>query len=131
VKVGVVLTAGGSGARFGSPVPKQFLEIRPGRPLFRYALETLHGFPGVEAVALTLPPERVVDWVPLVAEFPKLRVVAGGPERWLSVKNGVDALPGSVDTVLIHEIPPRWPRCRTISPSWRRRTMRSPASPPA
>jgi 2-C-methyl-D-erythritol 4-phosphate cytidylyltransferase len=101
--LGVVLTAGGSGARFGGPVPKQFLEIRPGRPLFRYALETFHDFPGVESVALTLPPDRLEDWAPLTREFPRLRLIAGGPERWISVRHGVEALPLSVNTVLIHD----------------------------
>ncbi len=103
MKLGVVLTAGGSGARFGGPIPKQFLEIKPGLPLLRCALETFNAFPGVEAIALTLPPDRVEDWTPLMADFPKLRVVAGGPERWISVRNGVDALPASVTQVLIHD----------------------------
>lgn len=101
--LGVVLTAGGTGARFGGPVPKQFLEIKPGLPLLRCALETFNAWPGVEAIALTLPPDRVEDWEPLVADFPKLRVVPGGPERWMSVKHGVEALPDSVDNVLIHD----------------------------
>jgi 2-C-methyl-D-erythritol 4-phosphate cytidylyltransferase len=101
--LGIVLTAGGSGARFGGPIPKQFLEIKPGLPLLRCALETFNAFPGVEAIALTLPSDRVADWEPLVADFPKLRVVAGGPERWMSVRNGVEALPDSVDNVLIHD----------------------------
>jgi len=101
--LGIVLTAGGSGARFGGPIPKQFLEIKPGLPLLRCALETFNAFPGVEAIALTLPPDRVEDWTPLTATFPKLRVVAGGPERWISVKHGVEALPDSVDKVLIHD----------------------------
>jgi 2-C-methyl-D-erythritol 4-phosphate cytidylyltransferase len=103
VKIGVVLTAGGSGARFGGPVPKQFLEIKPGLPLLRCALETFNAYPGVEAITLTLPPDRVEDWTPLMADFPKLRVVAGGPERWISVKHGVDSLPATVDAVLIHD----------------------------
>lgn len=101
--LGIVLTAGGSGARFGGPIPKQFLEIKPGLPLLRCALETFNAFPGVEAISLTLPPDRVEDWTPLMESFPKLRVVAGGAERWLSVKNGVEALPESVDKVLIHD----------------------------
>jgi 2-C-methyl-D-erythritol 4-phosphate cytidylyltransferase len=103
VKIGVVLTAGGTGARFGGPVPKQFLEIKPGLPLLRCALETFNAYPGVEAIALTLPPDRVADWAALTADFPKLRVVAGGPERWISVKHGVESLPDSVDHVLIHD----------------------------
>jgi 2-C-methyl-D-erythritol 4-phosphate cytidylyltransferase len=103
MSLGVVLTAGGSGARFGSPVPKQFLEIKPGLPLLRCALETFNAWPGVEAIVLTLPPDRVEDWAPLTASFPKLRVVAGGADRWISVKNGVEALPESIDKVLIHD----------------------------
>jgi 2-C-methyl-D-erythritol 4-phosphate cytidylyltransferase len=103
MKLGIVLTAGGSGARFGGPIPKQFLEIKPGLPLLRCALETFNAFPGVEAIALTLPPDRVEDWEPLTADFPKLRVVAGGAERWMSVRNGVEALPETVDNVLIHD----------------------------
>jgi 2-C-methyl-D-erythritol 4-phosphate cytidylyltransferase len=101
--LGVVLTAGGSGARFGSPVPKQFLEIRPGVPLLRCALETFHDYPGVESVVMTLPPERVEDWRLLTEEFPKLILTAGGPDRWISVRNGVSALPEAIDKVLIHD----------------------------
>lgn len=103
MKLGVVLTAGGTGARFGGPVPKQFLEIRPGLPLLRCALETFHAFPGVEGMTLTVPPDRVADWEPLTKTFPDLRVVAGGTARWLSVRNGVEALPGSIDSVLVHD----------------------------
>lgn len=103
MKLGVVLTAGGSGARFGGPVPKQFLEIRPGLPLLRCALETFNAYPGVEAISLTLPAGRVDDWADLATAFPKLKLVAGGPERWISVKHGVEALPDTVDAVLIHD----------------------------
>lgn len=103
MKLGVVLTAGGSGARFGGPVPKQFLEIRPGLPLLRCALETFNAYPGVEAIALTLPPDRLADRVDLEAAFPKLKLVAGGAERWISVKNGVEALPDDIDAVLVHD----------------------------
>jgi 2-C-methyl-D-erythritol 4-phosphate cytidylyltransferase len=103
MKLGVVLTAGGTGTRFGSPVPKQFLEIRPGLPLLRCALETFHALPDVATVVLTLPPDRMADWAPLVTEFAKLKVVAGGPERWLSVRHGVEALSPDVDAVLIHD----------------------------
>jgi 2-C-methyl-D-erythritol 4-phosphate cytidylyltransferase len=101
--LGVVLTAGGSGARFGGPLPKQFLEIRPGVPLLRCALETFHDFEGVEAVVLTLPPDRLDDWRHLTEDFPKLILAAGGADRWLSVRNGVEALPAEVERVLIHD----------------------------
>jgi 2-C-methyl-D-erythritol 4-phosphate cytidylyltransferase len=103
MKLGIVLTAGGSGARFGSPIPKQFLEIRPGLPLLRCALSTFHDYPGVESVVLTLPPERLEDWRSLTEVFPKLILAPGGPDRWISVRHGVEALPAHIDRVLIHD----------------------------
>ncbi|HAO98464.1 MAG TPA: 2-C-methyl-D-erythritol 4-phosphate cytidylyltransferase [Fibrobacteres bacterium] len=102
--IGVVLPAGGSGTRFGGPLPKQFLEVRPGRPLLRYPVETFHDFPGVESVVLVLPQEFIQDGEGLLPDFPKLNLVIGGVDRWLSVRNGVEALPASVDTVLIHDV---------------------------
>ena len=102
--VGVVLAAGGSGTRFGGPLPKQFLEVRPGHPLLRYPLETFNSFTEVESIALVLPPDELDVWKPLRDEFPKLMLVSGGPDRWISVRHGVEALPTSVDFVLIHDV---------------------------
>ncbi len=101
--LGIVLAAGGQGTRFGGPLPKQFLEVRPGRPLLRYALEIFHDFAEVESIALVLPPERIDAWKNLLEIFPKLRLAPGGPDRWLSVKNGVESLPSLCERVLIHD----------------------------
>jgi 2-C-methyl-D-erythritol 4-phosphate cytidylyltransferase len=103
VGIGVVLAAGGLGTRFGGSLPKQFLEVRPDRPLLRYPVETFHGFPEVECVVLTLPTEYMEEGEALLREFPKLRLATGGPDRWISVRNGVEALPPSPDLVLIHD----------------------------
>jgi 2-C-methyl-D-erythritol 4-phosphate cytidylyltransferase len=103
MRLGVVLAAGGAGTRFGGPLPKQFLEVRPGRPLLQYPLETFHAIPEVESIALTLPAERIPDWKNLLEMFPKLSLVAGGPDRWLSVRNGVASLPEELDAVFIHD----------------------------
>jgi 2-C-methyl-D-erythritol 4-phosphate cytidylyltransferase len=103
VSIGVVLPAGGLGTRFGGPLPKQFLEVRPDRPLLRYPLETFHGFPEVECVVLVLPAEHMEEGAELLGDFPKLRLAAGGPDRWISVRQGVEALPPGVDAVLIHD----------------------------
>ena len=39
----------------------------------------------------------------LLDDFPKLKLVAGGPDRWISVRNGFEMLPPSADPVLIHD----------------------------
>ena len=67
--LGIVLAAGGQGTRFGGVLPKQFLEVRPGKPLLRYALDTFHGLPEVEAISLVLPPDRLEAWRNLLEMF--------------------------------------------------------------
>ncbi len=101
--IGVILPAGGQGTRFGGPLPKQFLEVRDGHPLLRYPLDTFHSFSEVESIVLVLPEEWMIVGEQLLDDFPKLKLVVGGPDRWISVRNGFDALPASVDRVLIHD----------------------------
>jgi 2-C-methyl-D-erythritol 4-phosphate cytidylyltransferase len=102
--VGVVLPAGGKGLRAGGPEPKQFLPLRPGRPMLLYALETFHRLDCVKAIALVLPPERLAVFAPLTAAFPKLRLAEGGAERWESVKNGVAALDPELPFIAVHDV---------------------------
>src|SRR4051812_21524636 len=114
MSIGVVLPAGGLGTRFGGPLPKQFLEVRPERPLLRYPIETFQSFPEVECIALVLPAEHMEEGEAFAAEFPKLKLVVGGPDRWISVRHGVEALPPSVDTVLIHDAARPFTPCSVI-----------------
>jgi 2-C-methyl-D-erythritol 4-phosphate cytidylyltransferase len=102
--VGVVLPAGGRGLRLGEAVPKQFLDLTPGKPMFFHTLDLFARLPEVAAIALVLPPEYLARYASLVAEYPKLRLAEGGSERWLSVQAGVHALPPHCDSVLIHDV---------------------------
>ncbi len=101
--IGVILPAGGKGSRFGGPIPKQFLEVRSGRPLLQYSLEAFHTLEEVESIVLVLPPDQVEIRRPLVQVFPKLHLAVGGMERWNSVQNGFRALPEHCDPILIHD----------------------------
>jgi 2-C-methyl-D-erythritol 4-phosphate cytidylyltransferase len=102
--VGVVLPAGGQGLRAGGPVPKQFLALGSGaKPMFQWSLETFHGLDCVKEIVLVLPQEKLAGYAPLAAAFPKLKLAAGGAERWESVKNGVAALSPGVAYVAIHD----------------------------
>jgi 2-C-methyl-D-erythritol 4-phosphate cytidylyltransferase len=102
--VGVVLPAGGQGLRAGGPEPKQFQPLRPGRPMLVYALETFHRMDRVKEIVLVLPPDRLSEFAPLAASHPKLKLVAGGAERWQSVKNGAEALDPALPVVAIHDV---------------------------
>jgi 2-C-methyl-D-erythritol 4-phosphate cytidylyltransferase len=102
--IGVVLPAGGQGLRAGGPVPKQFLPLgSAGKPMFQFSLETFHRLECVKEIVLVLPGEKLAGYAPLAAAFPKLKLAAGGAERWESVKHGIAALSPSIEYVAVHD----------------------------
>jgi 2-C-methyl-D-erythritol 4-phosphate cytidylyltransferase len=96
-----VVVAGGAGRRVGGDVPKQFVEIR-GRAVLQRALETFLEHPAVESVVVVLPAETVVAPPRWLASSGAV-LVAGGAERSDSVRNGLQALPPGIETVLVHD----------------------------
>ncbi|MEO7427373.1 MAG: IspD/TarI family cytidylyltransferase [Fibrobacteria bacterium] len=102
--VGVVLPAGGKGLRAGGAEPKQFLELLPGLRALDYAVRAFSCLDCVRAIALVLPPDRMAEHAALARAFPKVILVEGGAERWLSVRNGVQALDSGLPYVLVHDV---------------------------
>ncbi|HKP94763.1 MAG TPA: 2-C-methyl-D-erythritol 4-phosphate cytidylyltransferase [Fibrobacteria bacterium] len=102
--VGVILPAGGQGLRAGSAEPKQFLPLLPGKPVLAYAVEAFSRLDCVRSVALVLPRERMASFAALAGAFPKVRLVEGGAERWISVRNGFRALDPALPYVLVHDV---------------------------
>ena len=102
-----IVPAAGSGARFGSEVPKQYLELA-GKPLIYHTLKALCQCPRIERVWVVLSPGDgwwpAYDWTPL---GPKLGALfCGGASRGESVINGLAAIAGAVaddDWVLVHD----------------------------
>lgn len=102
-----IVPAAGSGARFGSEVPKQYLELA-GRPLIHYSLAALCRCEEIERVWVVLSPGDewwgAYDWSSL---GPKLQAVfCGGGTRAESVCNGLSAVSGILaddDWVLVHD----------------------------
>jgi 2-C-methyl-D-erythritol 4-phosphate cytidylyltransferase/2-C-methyl-D-erythritol 2,4-cyclodiphosphate synthase len=98
MRIVALLLAAGSGLRFGSDIPKQFL------PLI--------GIPVMRRAAMALLPE-VDDLLPVgdtaaisaaLAGLPHLPPVAGGRERQESVRRGLEALVDlAPDIVLVHD----------------------------
>ena len=96
--------AGGSGSRMQSSLPKQFM-ILGGEPVVARTINTFaEALPGAEIVVV-LPQEHISLWKNLAARFDVAvhKCVAGGKERFDSVKCGIAALSPEVEYVAIHD----------------------------
>ena len=103
-KRGVIIVAGGSGSRMQSSLPKQFM-ILGDKPVVARTINTFHeALPGAEIVVV-LPEEHISLWRNLAARFEVAphRCVAGGKERFDSVKSGIKALSDEVEYIAIHD----------------------------
>jgi len=101
MKTVAIIVAAGSGSRFKSDTPKQFLEIN-GKPVIVHTLELFQAAPSVDKIVLVLSERRMgnVD----SSLFPKLEsVVAGGSTRAESVWNGLNAVGEDIDMVAVHD----------------------------
>lgn len=86
-----IIVAGGSGKRMGAAVPKQFLLLK-GRPLLCWTIEAFHRFEPAMPIVLVLPEDQIPVWGALCINFHfdvPHQVVAGGEERFHSVRNGL------------------------------------------
>lgn len=99
--VGAVIVAGGSGQRFGTSRPKQFLPLR-GEPVLLWAIRAFVTHPEVGPVVVVLPAAFAADPPGWVVES-GAEVVAGGEQRSDSVWNGLCALPASCEIALVHD----------------------------
>jgi 2-C-methyl-D-erythritol 4-phosphate cytidylyltransferase len=100
----LVVTAGGSGVRMGSELPKQFLPLG-GRAVLQMTLERfLEAAPEVKVI--TVLPEAHMEWWRLYCldrnfNCPQ-RLVPGGFTRFHSVKNALEFVPDGA-VVAVHD----------------------------
>lgn len=103
MSVGVIIVAGGRGARMGATVPKQLLDLG-GRTILQRSVDAFDVHPLVGEMVVVLPAELVAGGAALVGETTRpVRFVAGGARRQDSVRNGLAGLSADVDTVLVHD----------------------------
>ncbi|MBO5972717.1 MAG: 2-C-methyl-D-erythritol 4-phosphate cytidylyltransferase [Alistipes sp.] len=103
-KRGVVIVAGGSGKRMHSALPKQFM-LLGGIPVVARTINIFaEALPGAEIVVV-LPEEHIAMWKNLAARFDVAvhKCVAGGAERFHSVKAGIEALSEDVTSIIVHD----------------------------
>ncbi len=100
---GLILAAAGSGSRFGSDVPKQFLELH-GKPVYLLALEAFLPFVGEAVVVVPAAMKAQVQRQLDACHLPFTPYVAiGGDRRQDSVQSGLGFLGMQVKSVLIHD----------------------------
>jgi 2-C-methyl-D-erythritol 4-phosphate cytidylyltransferase len=102
--VGVVL-AGGIGARVGSTVPKQLLEIA-GKPVIEHTLAVFEASADIDEVIVVMAPGWTAEAEAIVAArgYHKVTaVVDGGATRNESTRRALDALGAEERNVLIHD----------------------------
>ncbi|MBD3278578.1 MAG: 2-C-methyl-D-erythritol 4-phosphate cytidylyltransferase [Candidatus Aegiribacteria sp.] len=100
VRWGAVVVAAGSGSRFGSSVPKQFIHLR-GIPLVEWSIEAFLNDSEIAETVVVTPADRnswTRCWTPPVG----VRTVSGGERRQDSVKAGLRSLE-SCTHVLVHD----------------------------
>ncbi len=104
MSIGVVIVAGGRGARLGADQPKQFLDIG-GRTMLQRSVDAFDRHPRVSEVVVVLPDPEADDTGSLGATSCESRwsVAFGGPRRQDSVRNGLNKLSSDIDLVLIHD----------------------------
>ncbi|WP_199700987.1 2-C-methyl-D-erythritol 4-phosphate cytidylyltransferase [Jiangella rhizosphaerae] len=98
MSVACIVVAAGRGERLGEGCPKAFVEIG-GRPLVWHALRAASGAARVTHVVVVAPDGLEGD--PALAGA--VAVVRGGATRQHSVANGLAALPGDTEVVLVHD----------------------------
>jgi 2-C-methyl-D-erythritol 4-phosphate cytidylyltransferase len=88
-----IITAGGTGSRMGTSIPKQFLSIN-GIPVLIHTIN--HFIPLVDTVIVTLPEQYVEYWKEIQIKYnfhvPHV-LVHGGKTRFDSVKNALRLAP--------------------------------------
>ena len=97
-----VITAGGSGQRFGEL--KQFKKLN-GQPLYEYSLKTFIDVSLFGEIILVVPVEnqKTIERQVKKKYRSLVKVIVGGMNRQDSVKNGVMNSSSKTDLVVIHD----------------------------
>src|SRR6185369_1966811 len=100
-----IIVAAGSGKRFESDTPKQFVELL-GKPIIFHTVERFDKCDLIDEIIVVLAADRI-DWFETELEkypFTKsIRSVAGGRARVESVKNGFRAVAPESELVAVHD----------------------------
>ena len=100
-----IIVAAGTGTRFKSEIPKQFIAIL-GKPVLIHTLERFDACDLIDELVLVLASDAI-DTFPAIAanrHFVKpIRLGTGGKTRAESVRNGLDAIDPNTEIIAVHD----------------------------
>ncbi len=103
MRTGVIIVAAGSGERLGAGVPKALVPVA-GWPLVAWSVRAVQAATGVSAIVIACPPGLEAQMAAALGSGPPVQaIVPGGSSRQRSVANGIAALPGDVEAILVHD----------------------------
>ena len=106
MKIVAVITAGGSGTRFGSACPKQFIEVL-GKMLIEHTIEVFDQHLLISQIIVVLPESEISFFEQKRKEHhfgKKIQtIVVGGATRQDSVHAGILAVKNDPDFIVIHD----------------------------
>ena len=101
-----IILSGGTGARVGSDIPKQYIEVA-GKPIIAYCIETFEKSPETDKIVIVCADEYREIVRGLISDEGKFAgFAAPGKTRQLSILSGLNALRGILgddDGVVIHD----------------------------
>ncbi len=89
-----LIVAGGMGSRMGNSLPKQFLNLF-GEPILMHTIRVFYHFDDRMEIIVVLPEDQKLKWKELCLQHRFViphQIVAGGENRFKSVKNGLEAI---------------------------------------
>jgi 2-C-methyl-D-erythritol 4-phosphate cytidylyltransferase len=101
-----IIVAAGSGTRFGTKTPKQFLEIL-GKPLIIHTLFAFENCPQIDAIVLVLASTETANFLKIIGKYnlkKLVKIVSGGNSRAESVLKGFNAIrQTNAEIVAVHD----------------------------
>lgn len=100
-----VIVAGGTGSRFGSTLPKQFVPLN-GEPVLMHSVRTFHAYDPTMEIIVVLPNEYQTLWNDICKQYQFTiphRIVVGGENRFESVKNALYSIKETEGFVAVHD----------------------------
>lgn len=103
-RTAVIIVAGGVGQRMGGSLPKQFLFLGD-KPILAQTINRFHEALPEAQLIVVLPEAHIEFWRNFSARFEVARhqIVAGGKERFHSVKNGLAAVAYDCELVAVQD----------------------------